>query len=73
MILDLIYMFLVIILVKLPFNLVRDIGYDYILIASKSTLIENLWYLLFLVLYTITALCIFIVLARGFNKKYLCE
>lgn len=73
MILDLIYMFLVIILVKLPFNLVRDIGYDYILIASKSILIENLWYLLFLVLYTITALCIFIVLARGFNKKYLCE
>ena len=73
MIIDLIYMVLLIILVKLPFNLVRDIGFDYIFLASKSPLIETLWYLLFLILYTITAICIFIVLARGFNKKYFAE
>lgn len=73
MTIDLIYMFLLLILVKLPFNLVRDIGFDYIFLASKSPIIETLWYLLFLVLYTITAICIFIVLARGFNKKYFTE
>ena len=70
---DIIYMFLIIILLKLPFNLVRDIGYNYIFIATSNETIETIWYLIFLLLYTITALCMFIVLARNFSKKYLID
>ena len=70
MIIDIICMVLILLLVKIPFNLVRDIGYDYIEILSKNTLLYNLWNLLFLILYTITFLCAFILFIKNINTKY---
>lgn len=71
MIIDLVYTFLIIILIKLPFNLVRDVGYSYISFLTPGSTFETIWNLLFLLVYTVTALCAFIILARNFNKKYL--
>lgn len=71
MIIDLIYIFLLIILIKLPFNLVRDIGLSYIKIITPGSIYDVLWSLLFLLIYTITSLCVFIVLIRNFGKKYI--
>lgn len=70
MIIDLVLMFIIIILLKSPFDLINDIGYDYIFLANPNPTYEKLWELLFLVLYTITAMCTFIVLIRNFIKKY---
>lgn len=70
MILDLIYMVILLVLIKVPFDLVRDIGLDYIEIITTKTLYFNIWSLAFLILYTITILCTFVVLIRNFNKKY---
>lgn len=70
MFIEVIYMILLVILLKIPFDLVRDIGYDYIKILSTNGLIYTLWQLLFLILYTITGCCTIIVLIRNFNKKY---
>ena len=70
MIIDIIYLVLLIILVKIPFDLVRDIGYEYIEMLSTNNLYYTLWNLAFLILYTITAICTFIVLVRNFNNKY---
>ena len=71
MIIDIIYLILIIILLKIPFNLVRDIGYDYIEILSTNNLFYNVWNLTFLLIYTITAICSLIVLLNNFNNKYL--
>lgn len=71
MTIDLIYILLILILIKLPFNLVRDISFDYISIISTNPIFEKLWYLLFLLLYTLTAISSFVVLVRNFSKKYI--
>ncbi len=70
MILDLVYMVILLVLIKIPFDLVRDIGLDYIEIITTKTLYYNIWSLVFLILYTITIICTFLVLIRNFNKKY---
>ncbi len=70
MILDLLYMIILLVLVKVPFDLVRDIGLDYIEIITTKTLYYNIWSLIFLILYTITIICTFLVLIRNFNNKY---
>lgn len=70
MILDIVYLVILIILIKIPVDLVRDIGYDYIELLSTSSLYYNLWNLAFLVIYTILAICTFIVLIKNFNNKY---
>lgn len=70
MIIDIVYIIVLLLLIKIPFDLVRDIGYQYIEILSTQTIYYNLWSLLFLLLYTITILCSFIVFVRNFNNKY---
>lgn len=70
MIVEIIYIVLVLLLLKIPFDLVRDVGYDYIDLLSTNNTYYVLWNVLFLVLYTITIFCTFIVLIRNFNNKY---
>lgn len=70
MIVELIYIVLILALIKLPFDLVRDIGYDYLKILTTNHVIEILWNLGFLTLYTITFICAFILFIKNFNKKY---
>ena len=70
MIIDIIYLVLLIILLKIPFDLVRDIGYEYIEMLSTNNLLYTLWNLAFLLIYTITVICAFVVLVRNFNNKY---
>ena len=70
MIIDIIYLIILIILLKIPFNLVRDIGFDYIEIISTNNLFKLLWDLAFLLLYTITAICTSIALLNNFNENY---
>ena len=61
---------LILLLMKLPFNLVRDIGYDYISILNENPLYEKLWSLLFLLLYTVTFVSTLIISLRTFYQKY---
>ncbi len=70
MIVEIVYMLLIVILLKIPFDLVNDIGYDYIDLLIQNSLYSTLWNLAFLVLYTITAICTLIILIRNFNSKY---
>lgn len=68
-ILNIVYTIILLILMKVPFILVRDIGYDYLRILSTNKILFVLWNLIFLVLYTVTAFCAFIVLIRSFTSK----
>lgn len=70
MIIDIIYMVLIIILFKIPFDLVRDIGYEYIEMLSTNNVLYTLWHLAFLLLYTISMICTLIALIKNFNNKY---
>ena len=70
MIIELIYMVLILVLLKIPFDLVRDIGFDYLDVLSTNNTYFTIWNILFLILYTITFICTLIILIRNFNKKY---
>lgn len=70
MILEIVYIVVLLILIKIPFDLVKDIGYEYIALLSQNHVISILWELAFLILYTIVIVCTFIVLIRNFNAKY---
>lgn len=70
MIIEIIYIIILLILIKVPFDLVEDIGYEYIGLLSTNNVYYTLWSTIFLLLYTITIICTFIVLIRNFNKKY---
>ena len=70
MYLEIVYIVLLLILMKIPFDLVRDIGYEYIELITTNSLFYTLWNFAFLLLYTITLICSIIVLIRNFNKKY---
>ena len=70
MILDIIYLVLIIIFIKVPFELVKDIGYEYIEVITTNELFFTIWNLVFLLLYTLTALATFIILVRNYNNKY---
>ncbi len=71
MALDILYMFLIIIFIKFPVDLVKDIGASYLEILTKNSTLELIWNLGFLFIYTIVALSAFIILSRNFSKKYL--
>ena len=70
MIFDLLYIVVILVLIKLPFDLVRDIGYNYLDILLDNSAIDLLWRLGFLILYTITLLCCLIFFIKNFNNKY---
>ena len=70
MIVDILYIVLVLVLIKLPFDLVRDIGYDYINILTTNNTFSIIWQLVFLLLYTITFICTLVVFLKNFVKKY---
>ncbi len=70
MYINIIYIILLLILMKIPFDFVRDLGYDYLKVLLTKTIYYNLWYILFLLLYTVTMVCTFIVLLRNFNSKF---
>ena len=70
MIVQIVYIVLLLILIKIPFDLVRDLGYDYIELLSTNNLIQTLWNFGFLLLYTVTMICTFVVLIRNFNAKF---
>jgi len=70
MVIEIIYIIILLIFMKIPFDLVRDIGYEYIEILSNNQLYFSLWSLAFLLIYTVVIICAFVVLARNFNKKY---
>lgn len=71
MVIDILYMFIILVLIKFPINLVRDIGFSYLDILTKNSTLELLWNLGFLVIYTIVGISVFVVLVRNFSKKYL--
>lgn len=71
MVIDILYMFIILVLIKFPINLVRDIGFSYLDILTKNSTLELLWNLGFLIIYTIVAISVFVVLVRNFSKKYL--
>ena len=70
MIIEVVYMVILLILIKVPFDLVKDIGLDYIEIFSTNNVLRMLWQLAFMLLYTVTLICTLLVLLRNFNKKY---
>ena len=70
MIIEIIYTVIILLLIKIPFNLVRDIGYDYIEILSTKSIYFTLWNLIFLLIYTITFVCAMLVFIKNFIKKY---
>ncbi len=70
MIRDIFIMVLLLVLLKIPFDFVRDIGFDYIDVLTTNNTFYTIWNLAFLVLYTIVFVCTFIVLIRNFNNKY---
>lgn len=70
MIIDIIYIVIIVVFMKVPFDLIRDIGYDYIELLSTNNTIFILWRLAFLLLYTIVLICTLIIFIRNFNKKY---
>ena len=67
---EIIYIILFLLLLKIPFDLVENIGYDYIDLLSINNFYYFLWDAFFLILYIITFFCTFIVLIRNFNNKY---
>lgn len=70
MVIDIIFFILILILIKIPFDLVRDIGYEYVELISTNNTLYTLWNLSFLLIYTITLICVAIVLIKNFNNKY---
>ncbi len=70
MVLDILYMVILVVFIKVPFDLVRDVGYDYIELLSTNNVYYKLWNLLFLIIYTIVLICTLIVLIKNFIKKY---
>jgi len=70
MIFDLLTLILIVVLIKIPFDLVRDIGYEYLEMLSINNTLYTLWNLAFLIIYTITLICTAIVLIKNFNSKY---
>ena len=70
MVIDLILNILLLLLLKIPFDFVRDIGADYISAIANNQVVYNVWSLAFLLIYTLTLICTFIVLIKGFNRKY---
>lgn len=71
MVIDIIFLILILILIKIPFDLARDIGYEYVELISTNNTLYTLWNLAFLLIYTITLICVAIVLIKNFNNKYL--
>lgn len=71
MVIDIIFFILILILIKIPFDLARDIGYEYVELISTNNTLYTLWNLAFLLIYTITLICVAIVLIKNFNNKYL--
>ena len=71
MIFDLIYMLALLILIKVPFILVKDISYEYITLLISNNIISKIWDVIFLLIYTATIICTFIVLMNNFNSKYI--
>lgn len=70
MLIDLLLMLIILFLLKAPFDLVRDIGYEYIEIISNNNIISTLWNLLNLIGYTITLIFSFIKLIKNYSAKY---
>lgn len=70
MLIDLLLMLIILFLLKAPFDLVRDIGYEYIEIISNNNIISTLWNLLILIGYTITLIFSFIKLIKNYSAKY---
>lgn len=70
MIIEIIYTIVLLILLKIPFNLIRDVGYEYIDIFSSNLLFTKIWNILFVILYTITIISGFITFIKNFVKKY---
>lgn len=70
MVIDIVLSTLLLIFLKVPFDFVRDVSYDYIKVLSTNNTYYVLWQLLFLLIYTIVLVCALIVYMRGFSKKY---
>ncbi len=70
MIFELIYIVLVLSLIKLPFDFIRDIGYNYLDILGANHTIDLIWQLIFLILYTITLIVCLVMFIKNFNNKY---
>lgn len=70
MYIEIFYIIILIVLMKIPIDLVRDIGYEYIEMLSSELIYYNLWNLAFLIIYTVIVICALIIFIRNFNSKY---
>ena len=70
MFLEMLVMVLLLVFLKVPFDFVRDLGFDYIELLTNNNILYVIWNLVFLFLYTIVFICTLIVLMRNFNSKY---
>lgn len=70
LIIDVVVNVLIILLLKLPFDFVRDLGYDYLDALSSNQLLYSLWNILFLIVYTVVLVFLVIFTIRRINNKY---
>lgn len=71
MIIDIVFDILLLILLKIPFDLVRDLGYEYFDILALNETYYILYNLGCLLLYTVVLICTTIVVIKYFNNKYI--
>lgn len=70
MLIEVFYIIILLILIKIPFNLVRDLGYDFIPNLLTNNLYYKLWNTAFFIIYIITFICTLILSITNFNNKY---
>ena len=70
MFLEMLCMVLILVFLKVPFDFVRDLGFDYIELLTNNNVLYVIWNLVFLFLYTIVFICTLVVLMCNFNSKY---
>lgn len=61
---------IIILLSKIPFDLIKDMGLDHWKVLYKNSLYSSIWNLVFLNLYLITLICLIIFLFRSIYIKY---
>lgn len=70
LIVDLVIIVLIVLLLKTPFDLIKNIGYDYLFLDNPNATYEKIWETTFLILYIITMVCTLFLLVKNFIKKY---
>lgn len=68
-IIELVYTIIIILLVKVPIDFVKELGFDNIKLLENSVY-YNLWNILFLIIYLVIIICIILLMFNKINNKY---